>query len=74
MYTFCVFHISFGFLRRFDFNAVKSGRFVEFEWDETKRERGDYGEVRFISLGMVDDECFVVVHTERGGVTRLITA
>jgi uncharacterized DUF497 family protein len=37
-------------------------------------DRADYGEVRRISLGMVGDECFVVVHTDRSGVTRLITA
>lgn len=37
-------------------------------------ERKDYGEARMISLGMVDDECFVVVHTEREGRQRLITA
>ncbi|MDW6024382.1 BrnT family toxin [Mesorhizobium sp. BAC0120] len=37
-------------------------------------DREDYGEVRLISLGMVDDEYFVVVHTERNGSTRLITA
>jgi len=36
--------------------------------------RRDYGEERRISLGLVDGECFVVVHTERNGVTRLITA
>jgi uncharacterized DUF497 family protein len=37
-------------------------------------DREDYGEVRLISLGVVDGECFVVVHTERNGRTRLITA
>lgn len=37
-------------------------------------DRADYGEVRYISLGMVDGEAFVVVHTERNGATRLITA
>jgi hypothetical protein len=37
-------------------------------------DRADYGEERLISMGMVDDECFVVVHTERDGVTRIITA
>ncbi|AJY45990.1 hypothetical protein TM49_10400 [Martelella endophytica] len=37
-------------------------------------DRRDYGERREISLGMVDDECFVVVHTDRGGIRRLITA
>lgn len=36
--------------------------------------RCDYGEERLISLGMVGAECFVVVHTERNGVRRLITA
>lgn len=37
-------------------------------------DRRDYGEERFISLGMVDGECYVVVHTERNGNIRLITA
>ena len=36
--------------------------------------RQNYGEKRFISLGMVDGECYVVVHTERNGNIRLITA
>ncbi len=36
--------------------------------------RQDYGEMRLISLGMVDDEAFIVVHTERNGINRLITA
>ena len=37
-------------------------------------DRKDYGEQRLISLGLVENECFVVVHTERRGVIRLITA
>ena len=37
-------------------------------------DRKDYGEQRLISLGLVEDECFVVVYTERNGVKRLITA
>ena len=36
--------------------------------------RRDYGEPRFISLGMVGGNAFFVVHTERDGVTRLITS
>ena len=37
--------------------------------------RHDYGELRWISLGLVDGKAFVVVHTERrDGVIRLITA
>ncbi|MFG1358534.1 BrnT family toxin [Xanthobacter pseudotagetidis] len=36
--------------------------------------RKDYGEERKISIGMIEDECFVVVYTERDGGIRLITA
>ena len=37
-------------------------------------DRYDYGETRYISLGETDGECFVVVHTERNGAIRLISA
>ena len=37
-------------------------------------DRKDYGEIREVSIGMVDGECFVVVHTDRGDATRIITA
>lgn len=37
-------------------------------------DRVDYGEARLISVGLVDDVPYVVVHTERGEITRLITA
>jgi uncharacterized DUF497 family protein len=36
--------------------------------------RHDYGEVRYISLGKVGDEYFVVVHTPREEAEHLITA
>jgi hypothetical protein len=36
--------------------------------------RHDYGEQRFKSIGMVDDTCYVVIHTERNGAIRLISA
>ncbi len=36
--------------------------------------RHDYGEVRFRSIEMVDDTCYVVIHTDRDGVIRLISA
>lgn len=36
--------------------------------------RQDYGEERLVSLGLVDGEPYIVVHTERNGITRLITA
>lgn len=37
-------------------------------------DREDYGEQRYISLGLVEDEPYVVVYTERNGAVRLITA
>jgi len=37
-------------------------------------DRQNYGEVREISVGLVGGECFVVVHTNRNGVIRLITS
>jgi uncharacterized DUF497 family protein len=37
-------------------------------------DRRDYGEERYISVGFVGDQCFVVVHTERENVIRVITA
>lgn len=37
-------------------------------------QREDYGELRFISLGMVGDVTYAVIHTERNGKTRLISA
>lgn len=36
-------------------------------------DRMDYGEVWEISLGLVEDEVFLVVHTQRGEVTRIIS-
>lgn len=36
--------------------------------------RENYGETRFISLGLVEDVPYIVVYTERGENIRLITA
>ena len=36
-------------------------------------DRMAYGEVRKISLGLVEGEVFAVVHTQRGEVTRIIS-
>ena len=41
-----------------------------FTWEDSRQ---DYGERRW-TPGLVDGEAFVVVHTDRNGVTRLITA
>ena len=41
----------------------------------TRDRRKDYGELRFITLGRINDRLYVVVHTPRGEeVTRIISA
>ena len=37
-------------------------------------DRLDYGEDRFVSLGLLQGRVIVVVHVEQGGVTRIISA
>ena len=37
-------------------------------------DRFDYGERRFVSLGLLQGRVIVVAHTERGQVTRIISA
>lgn len=36
--------------------------------------RKDYGEIRFVALGLVDGEPFTVVYTERNDAIRIISA
>ncbi len=50
-----------------------AGIFESFVLTRTDNRR-DYGEVRNISIGFFEGHCLVVVHTEREGVIRLITA
>lgn len=47
-----------------------------FESDTVLMEddRFDYGERRFVSLGLLQGRVIVVVHTEQTGVTRVISA
>ncbi len=47
-----------------------------FEHDTLLMEddRLDYGERRFVSLGLLRGYVIVVVHTERSGATRIISA
>jgi len=47
-----------------------------FEGDTVLMEddRFDYDERRFVSLGLLQGRVIVVVHTEQGGVTRIISA
>ena len=58
--------------REVDF--VKVARIFEGPVVTDVDDRRDYGETRLISLGMVGDEAFYVIHTNRNGVIRLITA
>jgi uncharacterized protein len=55
-------------------DMVYAAQIFEGEVITRPDDREDYGEERLISLGEVEGECFVVVHTERNGSTRLITA
>lgn len=41
---------------------------------DVEDKRQDYGEVRIKSIGLVDGNCYVVIHTKRDGLTRLISA
>ena len=55
-------------------DIVRAARIFEGDVVTEIDTRRDYGETRFVSLGLVGDVAYVVVHTERNGVTRLITA
>ena len=51
-----------------DVAALFEGNTVTIEDD-----RFDYGERRFVTLGLLKGRVVVVVHTERDGVTRIIS-
>ena len=57
-----------------DVDFARAARIFEGPVIRVVDNRRDYGETRYISLGMVGDEAFYVIHTNRGGVTRVITA
>jgi|APTNR8051073442_1049403.scaffolds.fasta_scaffold01361_2 hypothetical protein len=57
-----------------DFDIVQAALIFENPVLTKIDDRKDYGETRFISLGRVDGEYFVVVYTMRGERKRLITA
>jgi uncharacterized DUF497 family protein len=52
-----------------DATAIFDGDTVTVEDD-----RFDYGEQRFITLGLLEGRVIAVVHTERGAITRIISA
>jgi len=57
-----------------ELDILKAARIFEGPVTTQVDLRRDYGETRFISLGIFDDVAYFVVHTARHGVTRLITA
>jgi uncharacterized DUF497 family protein len=52
-----------------DITAVFNGNIVTVEDN-----RFDYGEQRFITLGLLKGRVIAIVHTERGAITRIISA
>ena len=59
--------------RGFDF-AYAVRAFADPERDVFADDRWEYGETRFILRGRVDDRLLVVVFTDRGTRTRIISA
>ncbi len=56
-------------------HLVTAAAVFENEMLERINDRGDYGEVRWVALGRVDEEVYRVVYTWRGeDVIRIITA
>ena len=51
---------------------------IDFEWDtalEREDDRFDYGEARFVAIGLIDDRLYVLVFAEGSGddVVRIIS-
>ncbi len=58
--------------RGFDFEFA--ARIFEGDLLEHEDRRRDYGERRFVSIGEIEGEVFVVVYTSRGANHRIISA
>jgi len=55
-------------------HGVSFERVVDFSFDVIKADnRFDYGEVRYISYGALDNRLHVLVWTNRGGIVRPIS-
>jgi uncharacterized DUF497 family protein len=61
-------------IRERDVDLLKAARIFENRVLVFRDGRHDYGELRYRAVGMLEEECFVVIYTERDGVIRLITA
>ncbi|WP_442873040.1 BrnT family toxin [Aurantimonas sp. A3-2-R12] len=61
-------------LRERGVDMVRAARIFEGFCAQKEDRREEYGEKRFVAIGLVEDECFVLVWTPRGNKRRLITA
>jgi uncharacterized DUF497 family protein len=61
-------------LQRRGFDILNAARIFDGPVLTERDSRRDYGEDRYISLGKVGEEYFVVVHTPRERTQHLITA
>jgi uncharacterized DUF497 family protein len=61
-------------LRWRDIDLLQAARIFEGPVLTTPDTRHDYGEERYVSIGKIEEEYFVVVHTPRQDALRLITA
>lgn len=55
-------------------DLLKAARIFDGRVLSAVDERQDYGEVRYRAIGMVGEDCYVLIYTQREAVIRLITA
>lgn len=48
--------------------------FLDLNRIQWREERKDYGEQRYLSIGLIENREFVVVFTKRGEIIRIISA
>ena len=60
-------------LRRHEFDFSEAEQIFAGEFFTLRDERFDYGEQRFLTLGMLDGRVVAIAHTPRGGATRIIS-
>jgi len=60
-------------VRKHGFDFVDVVAVFESDIVTIEDDRFDYGEQRFVTLGLFNERVVVIVHTEREGVTRIIS-
>lgn len=61
-------------LERRGFDLIRAARIFRGPIITKRDARTDYGEDRYISIRKVEEDYFVVIHTPRQNVVRLVTA